>query len=42
MRSEGGYNLLSQGCGVAFFAALALLLGLGIGTPAVIAAMLLR
>lgn len=42
MHEQGGYNLVSRGCGVLFFAALAMLFGLGIGTPAVIAAMLFR
>ena len=37
MREYGGYNLVSRGCGVAFFAILAALVGLGIGTPIAIA-----
>ena len=42
MRSEGGYNLVSKGCGMLFFGILALIVGMAAGTPIAAAIMLLR
>ena len=41
-QQHGGYNLLSKGCGMMFFAALTILFGMSVGAPVAFAFMLSR